>query len=117
MINIGGWVLVSLIFSGLILLVQRSERKRRNVSLIILALVGIVVWQYALYRLSGDCGQVFQIACRATQFGQAAHVVAVNTVNLSILTGVVFNSAYWILFGRSNPPASSDEIQVFGMND
>ena len=117
MINTGGWVLLSLIFGGLIMLVQRSERKRRNVSLIILAIVGAIVWQYALYRISGDCEQVFQIVCRAAQFGQRVRIIAINTVNFSILAAVLLNSVYWVLFGRSNPPASSDEIQVFGMND
>ncbi len=117
MINLGAWVLLSSIFGGLVLLVQRTERKRRNISLIILAFVGITVWQYALYRISGDCDQAFQIACRAAQFGQRFRAIAVNTVNLSILTALLLNLAYWVVFGRSNPPASSDAIQVFGMND
>ncbi len=117
MINVGGWLLVSAVFAGLFLLVQRSERKRRNVSLVIVAIGSVIIWRYAIYRMSGDCSQLFQIVCERGFFRQRAEVVAVNTVNLSILTALVFNLLFWVFFGRSNPPGSSDAIQVFGMND
>lgn len=117
MINAGGWLLVSAVFAGLLLLVQRSERKRRNVSLVIVALGSVIIWRYAIYRMSGDCNQLFQIVCEKGFFRQRAEVIAVNTVNLSIVTALVFNLLFWVLIGRSNPPGSSDAIQVFGMND
>lgn len=117
MINAGGWLLVSVIFSGLLLLVQRSERKRRNISLVIVAIGSIIIWRYAIYRMSGDCSQLFQIVCEKGFFRQRAETIAVNTVNLSILTALLVNLLFWVFFGRSNPPGSSDAIQVFGMND
>jgi hypothetical protein len=117
MINVGGWLLLSAIFGGLLLLVQRSERKRRTVSLVIVAIGGLLVWRYAMYRMSGDCNQLFEIVCKNGFMRQLATVIAVNTVNLSIVTALIFNLLFWILIGRSNPPGSSDSIQVFGMND
>jgi hypothetical protein len=117
MINVGGWLLLSAIFGGLLLLVQRSERKRRNVSLVIVLFGGIIIWRYAIYRMSGDCAQLFQIVCANGFFRQRAGVIAVNTVNLSLVTALVFNLLFWVFIGRSNPPGSSDSIQVFGMND
>ena len=117
MINVGGWLLVSAVFAGLLLLVQRSERKRRNISLVIVALGSVIIWRYAIYRMSGDCSQLFQIVCERGFLRQRAEVIAVNTVNLSIVTALIVNLLFWVFFGRSNPPGSSDAIQVFGMND
>ena len=117
MINAGGWLLLSAIFAGLLLLVQRSERKRRNVSLVIVIIGGIIIWRYAIYRMSGDCNQLFQIVCQNGFFQARAGAIAVNTVNLSIITALLFNLLFWVFIGRSNPPGSSDSIQVFGMND
>lgn len=118
MINTGGWLLISAIFAGLLLLVQRSEKKRRNVALIIVAIGSVIIWRYGIYRMSGDCNQLFEIVCqRGLFFRQKAEVIAVNTVNLSIVTALFVNLVYWVLFGRSNPPGSSDSIKVFGMND
>ena len=117
MINIGGWLLLTVIFSALLLLVQRSERKRRLVSLIILAIVGLVVWNYAIYRMNGDCDQLFKIVCDARWRKQEAASIAYNTANWAVIAALLFNLFFWVIFGRSNPPGSSDAIQVFGMND
>lgn len=117
MINVGGWLLLSAIFGGLFLLVQRSERKRRTVSLVIVILGGIIIWRYAIYRISGDCTQLSQIVCENGFFHERAGVIAVNTVNLSLVTALIFNLLFWVFIGRSNPPGSSDSIQVLGMND
>jgi hypothetical protein len=117
-LNIGGWLLLSLIFSGLLLLVQRTERKRRNVVFIILLLVAVVVWRYALYRMFiENCTEVFQVVCTMQWHRQLTATVAYNTMNMAIFTALVFNLLFWIFFGRSNPPGSSESIQVFGMND
>jgi hypothetical protein len=116
-LNTGGWLLLSLIFSGLLLVVQRTERKRRNVAFIILFFVGIVVWRYALYRMQIDCNEVFEVVCRTIWYRQRLATIATNTTNMAIVTALVFNLLFWVFFGRSNPPGTSESIQVFGMND
>jgi drug/metabolite transporter (DMT)-like permease len=116
-INTGGWLLLTAIFSALLLLVQRSERKRRLVSLLILAIVGLVVWNYAIYRMSGDCDLLFKIVCEARWMKQKTASIAYNTANWAVIASLLFNLFFWVIFGRSNPPGSSDSIQVFGMND
>lgn len=115
--NTGGWLLLSLIFGILLLIVQRSERKRRLVTLIILLFVGFVVWRYALYRMLIDCHELFENVCRVRWYQQARAATAYNTINAALLTAVGVNLLFWILFGRSNPPGSSDAIKVYGLDD
>src|SRR5712691_9920891 len=54
-LNTGGWLLLTVIFSALLITVQRVERKRRNAALIILGIVGFIVARYAIYRMESDC--------------------------------------------------------------
>ncbi len=115
--NTGGWLALTGIFGFLMLLIQRTERKRRLVSLGVLAFVGLIVWRYAIYRISTDCDVTIRMLCSFNWIHQRFVTVAINTVNWSIVTAFVLNVLFWILFGRSNPPGSSDSIQVFGMND
>src|SRR5579859_1914343 len=122
MVDSGQWLLLTLVFSLLLLLVLRSERKRRLPSFLIMAFVGLIVWRYAIYRISGDCGQagqfqVLQIVCRTDLYRQRGEAIAYNTANLSILIAVLFNMFFWVFLGRSNPPASSDAIRVYGLDD
>lgn len=117
MTNPGGWLLLTLIFSGLILLVQRSERKRRIISFLVLASVWSVVWGYGIYRMSTECNESFRALCNFKVVRDHAAAIAWNTTNLAALTALVFNLLFWILIGRSNPPGSSDSIKVLGMND
>jgi hypothetical protein len=116
-LNTGGWLLLSLVFGTLLLIVQRSERKRRNVTLIILLFVGFVVWRYALYRMLIDCNELFAIVCRAQWYQQARAAIAYNTINAAILTALIANLLFWIFFGRSNPPGTSESIYVYGLDD
>ena len=117
--NTGGWFLLTVLFGTLLLFVQRSEPRWRWVAFIILAIVGVIVWRYAIYRMSGDCAQVLKAFCEADLlFQQRAEQIAINTTNVAILTAVTFNLLFWIIFGRSNPPrSSSDVIKVLGMED
>ncbi|MEP7284313.1 MAG: hypothetical protein ABI947_00935 [Chloroflexota bacterium] len=116
--NIGGWLLLSFLLGGLLLLVQRAEIKRRTATLTILAFVGFIVWRYAIYRMSGDCYEtVFRAVCNTPWTRQWASVIATNTINWAIVTALIGNALFWILIGRSNPPGTSDSIQVFGAND
>jgi hypothetical protein len=122
-VNTGGWLVLAAVFSILLLIVQRSERKRRLITTVIMASVAIVVWRYALYRLSNDCDAVSQVVCgvtwiRAQLVSVAEHRnIAIRTVNWSIVAALIFNLLFWVLLGRSNPPGSSDSIKVLGMDD
>ncbi|MCC7448955.1 MAG: hypothetical protein IT324_16170 [Anaerolineae bacterium] len=117
--NIGGWLLLTVIFSALLLIVQRSERKRRQVTVVIMAIVGLVVWRYAMFRMTGDCevNPALARVCSLNWLRDRAAVTAINTVNWSLVVAVVFNAIFWVFIGRSNPPGSSDSIKVLGMND
>ena len=122
MINTGGWLLLTVVFGFLLFLVQRSERKRRLPTFLILAFVGLIVWRYAIYRMSGDCGQaeqspVLQIVCQTDLFRRRAEAIAYNTANLSVFSAIFLNLFFWVFIGRSNPPASSDAIRVYGLDD
>lgn len=115
--NTGGWLLLSLVFGALLLIVQRTELKRRNVAFIIILIVGFVVWRYALYRMIIECNELVEIVCRARWHQQAKAAIAYNTINVALVTAIVVNILFWIFFGRSNPPGSSDSIQVYGLDD
>ena len=115
--NTGGWLLLTALFSIALLLIQRSERKRRTVSAIIVAFFVVLVWRYAIYRITSDCDAVFKAVCGFNWMRQRMTVIAITTVNWSIVSALVFNLLFWVLIGRSNPPGSSDSIKVIGMND
>ncbi len=117
--NTSGWLLLTAIFSGLLLIIQRSERKRRLVTTIIMAFVALIVWRYAIFRMSSDCdlNPVFAQFCSFNWMRQRMTAAAVNTINLSLVAAFLFNLFFWVFIGRSNPPGSSDSIKVLGMND
>ena len=112
MINIGGWLLLTIIFSSLILLVQRSEKKRRIVSFAVLIFVWSVVWAYGIYRISTECNALVKAACFVVARNMST--IAWNTTNWAAAAAVIFNLLFWFLIGRYNPPHSSDEIIVIG---
>lgn len=119
MINTGGWLVLSAIFALLLLLVQRSESKRRRVSLVIMVFVGYIVWRYAIFKMALSCFDFDTLGfCPMRWITQLAGDTAVRTINWSLITALIFNVLFWVLIGRSNPPRSSDaEIKVFGAND
>lgn len=117
MINTGGWLLLSTIFSGLLLAVQRAERKRRLITFIILAVVASTVWAYGIYRISNGCDEPLKISCYFVAIRQRAAVIGRNTDIIAVITALIFNALFWLFVGQYNPPHSSDEIKVLGMND
>jgi Na+/H+-dicarboxylate symporter len=112
LVNLGGWLLLTIIFSSLILLVQRSEKKRRLVSLGVLIFVWSIVWAYGIYRISTACGELVDAACFIVARNQNA--IAWNTTNWAAAAALIFNLLFWFLIGRYNPPRSSDDIIVIG---
>jgi hypothetical protein len=91
--DIGALILLTLTISILLFLVQRTETRRRLVVALIMAGVGLLIQRYANYR--------------------ALHTEAL----LAFVLAMVINLLYWVIFGRYNPPGSSDDIQVLGMDD
>jgi hypothetical protein len=116
-INVGGWLLLSAIFSGLLLVVQRAEQKRRLAALAIMAGVAWVVSGYGMYRIANECDLLFKIMCQMENFRERARVIASNTTTLAAFTAILFNVMFWVFIGRYNPPGSSDDIKVLGLND
>ena len=73
---------------------RRTESKRRRLAIILTIIVGFLLWYWAGIReLRGEFGY-------------------------SLLCGGLFSGIFWLLIGRYNPVADSDEtIQVLGMDD
>jgi hypothetical protein len=91
----GNYVLAfTVIFSFLMLLVQRTEaRSRRKVFFGIVIITTFVLWNFVERReLQAE-------------------------VALSVVLALVINFFFWVLIGRYNPVGSSDNIQVLGMDD
>lgn len=91
--DIGITALLTIILSLIILLIQRSERKKRLIVFIAFLVVAELIRRYTFYR--------------------GTHAEAWVALILALL----FNTAFWLFFGRYNPPKSSDEIQVIGLDD
>lgn len=92
--NTSNLIVLAVLFSGALLLLQRTERRRWWVTALVLILpVGYLIYRWAIYR------------------GQMAETL----VALGVAVG--FNVLFWLLYGRTHPPRSSDEITVIGMED
>ena len=88
--NWSAFLVLMVVFGGLMLIVQRAERKRRLFTLIVMLVGAELVRRYLVYRGWDTEGQ------------------------LAVLAALILNGLFWLLIGRSNPPKSSDEIQVLG---
>lgn len=91
----GGNLPVLVILLALVLLaVQRTERRRRWVTALILLLPSAyLIFRWALYR------------------GRVAEMLLGAGIALAL------NGLFWLLYGRRHPPGSSDAIHVVGMED
>jgi hypothetical protein len=122
-INVGAWLLLSAFFAVLLLLVQRAERNRRLVTLLFMFFTASLISAYGWYRITTACAVPFGVparvaeGCALPQLAARNEVVAANTRNAALLTAIAANVVFWVLVGRYNPPGSSDEIKVLGMND
>jgi lipopolysaccharide export LptBFGC system permease protein LptF len=92
--NLEYLLLLTLLFSLLLMVIQRTEaRYRLAVLLGILVTVGILLRNFVVYR---------EIESEAWT---------------ALIIALVFNFLFWIMIGRYNPVGSSDSIQVLGMDD
>lgn len=78
------------VFFILMLIVQRTEPKRRRVVLVVMLFAAELTRRYLMYR-------------EWPAEGAVAFVLA-----------LLLNFFFWAFIGRSNPPKSSDEIEVLG---
>lgn len=86
-------VLLSVSFSIMLMLIQRSERKRRLLVALGMLLIGEVIRRYVWYRGYHAEGWI------------------------ALIIALVFNFLFWALIGRYNPVGSSDRIHVYGLDD
>jgi hypothetical protein len=92
--NIPNLIVLAILLSLMLLAVQRGEKKRRwLIALVLLGPSGFLIYRWALYK-----NQV-----------QETLVAAGIAVALNLL--------FWIAYGRTHPPLSSDEIHVAGMEE
>ncbi len=88
--NWAAWLGLTVIFAALALAVQRTEPKRRWVTALAMLVAGELVRRYLVYRGWSVEGAV------------------------ALGAALALNALFWVLVGRSNPPRSSDEIEVLG---
>jgi hypothetical protein len=84
------WLGLTVVFTALLLIVQRAEPNRRRVTALVMLIGAELVRRFLVYR---DW----------------------HTEGLwAFIAALVLNALFWILIGRSNPPRTSDDIEVFG---
>jgi len=87
-------VILTLISTFVFFFAQRIERKRFWLGIVFLILPGgFLIYRWAIYK---------------DQLGTAI---------LAGVIGLVLNIIYFVVYGRTHPPASSDEITVVGSDD
>lgn len=87
------FLLLLVLISAPLMLVQRSEPKRRFVVFLLTLIPLELIRRYIWYR--------------------DVHTEAAIAVTLALL----LNFFYWVLIGRYNPVGSSDRIKVYGLDD
>jgi hypothetical protein len=93
-VNWGAFLLLTIFLSLGLLLIQRTEVKRRRLAIILLAVVGFLALYWANFR------------------------ALTREFILALIAGLVFSFLFWLLIGRYNPVGDSDDaIQVLGMDD
>ncbi len=86
----GAFFVLTAVLGGMVLIVQRAERKRRRVAFVVMLVGAELVRRYVVYRGWDTEGLV------------------------ALVTALLLNGLFWLFIGRSNPPGSSDDIQVLG---
>jgi hypothetical protein len=92
-VNVGVLVILAIFMGAMMFMVQRAEAKRRLFVIVIMLGIGELIRRYVFYR--------------------GVHTEAW----IALVSALIVNLLYWLLIGRYNPPASSDEIRVIGLDD
>ncbi len=91
--HVGSFILLLFLFITMLMMIQRTEARRRLLVTVGMLLLGVLVVRYVNYRsLHGEA--------------QLAFVVA-----------LILTTLFWLLIGRYNPVRSSNDIKVLGMDD
>ncbi|MCY4105402.1 MAG: hypothetical protein OXG02_01660 [Chloroflexi bacterium] len=86
-------ITLGVVFSGMLLLLQRAQANRRLlVSLMLLPLFALC-WVYA------------------------STSAAIRSAWLAFFFAILFNVLFWLIIGRYNPVAKSEDIRVLRMDD
>ena len=81
------------IITALLLIIQRTDPNKRRLVIFVMLLPALLLRNFANYR-------------------------DVSSEALTALWVAIFlNVMFWLLIGRYNPPRSSDEIKVLGLDD
>ncbi len=79
------------LYAGMIVVVQRTEQRRKMVTLWLMGLAALLTW------------------------GRAESLHVTTEGNWSILAALGANFLFWLLINRRFPPGTSDAIEVYGM--
>ncbi len=113
--NLGGWLLLTVLFSGIFLVIQRAERKRRLLTAIIMLIMAGVIWSYGIYRISGDCDMFWQVLCRVPIVTVRFHSIAVTTTFWSVGAALIPTALPGPVERRSpGPPCGIVEMSRLG---
>ncbi len=92
--NTGNLIFLAILFTLMLLALQRTERRRRWITLLGIAIPAFLIYQWAQVR------------------GRTAEAL------IGAGIGLALNLIFWLLYGRRHPPCSSDrEIKVIGIDD
>ncbi len=91
--NLEYLMIITLLATGMLLVIQRAEAKKRLLVMGILIIPAILIRNFAVYREVQTEGWV------------------------ALVLAVILNLLFWVLIGRYNPVPSSDEIRVLGLDD
>lgn len=79
------------LYAGMIVVVQRTEQRRKMVTLWLMGIAALLTW------------------------GRAESLHVTTEGNWSILAALGANFLFWLLINRRFPPGTSDAIEVYGM--
>lgn len=92
--NAGVVLLLTVVLGAMLFLIQRAEKRRRRLTLLVMAGVAFLIWYWADYRQLG------------------------SEFTAALLLALFLNLLFWLLIGRYNPVGDSETgIRVLGMDD
>lgn len=92
--NAGVVLLLTMALGAMLFLVQRAEKRRRRLALLVMAGVAYLIGYWADYN---QLGSEFLVG---------------------LLLALLFNLFFWLFIGRYNPVGDSErDIRVLGMDD
>ena len=86
--------LIAITVTLLFILIQRTDPKRRRLSIAVVLICLLVIRQNAFLK-------------------RDLH----EETLLAVIIGMVLSGVFWLLIGRYNPVDAEDDIQVMGMDD